>query len=356
MLDAKLVSRLGDFALDVAFEVPAGATLVVVGESGAGKTTLLRLLAGLLRPDDGHIRLGGDTWSERAGTWRPPHTRPVGWVPQDYALFPHLSALDNVAFGVRAAGASRPAARERAHAALARVDAAGLAARRPAQLSGGEQQRVALARALALEPRLLLLDEPLAALDPRTRASVRAGLRRLLAQASCTTVLVTHSPTDAMVFGDRIAVLEAGRITQTGSGEDLLRRPRSGYVAEFLGLNLYRGVVTERGEGALARVAIGALELAAVGGGAAGEVWVVVAPRDVTLSREAPHGSARNLVRGRIAELVPEPPFGERLRVSLDSVLPLVAEITPEAARALALAPGEEVVASFKATAVTVFE
>jgi molybdate transport system ATP-binding protein len=215
---------------------------------------------------------------------------------------------------------------------------------------------VALARALALEPALLLLDEPLAALDPRTRASVRAGLRRLLAQASCTTVLVTHSPTDAMVFGDRIAVLEAGRITQTGSGDDLLRRPRSGYVAEFLGLNLYRGAITERGEGGLAHVAIGPAELAAVHDGAAGEVWVVVAPRDVTLSREVPHGSARNVVRGRIAELVPEPPFGERLRVALDSAPPMVAEITPEAARALALAPGEEVVASVKATAVTVFE
>jgi molybdate transport system ATP-binding protein len=286
----------------------------------------------------------------------PPASRGIGYLPQDYALFPHLSALGNVEFGLRASGVPAPARRARARAALARLGVADLEGRRPAGLSGGQQQRVALARALVLEPRILLLDEPLAALDRRTRTAVRAGLRGLLAELDCITLFVTHSPTEGLAFGDRIAVLEAGRITQQGTRDELLRGPRTAYVAEFLGTNLLRAEVRRRDEAGLATLVAEGAELQASVGDLDGELFAVVDPREITLSRDAPGGSARNVLSGAILDLLPEPPAGDRVRVSLDTRPPLVAEVTRSAIESLGLKRGDVVVASFKATGVRVFQ
>jgi len=351
MLAATLAKRLGGFALAATLEVEPGATLVLVGESGAGKTTLLRLLAGLADPDEGRIVLDGRVWLDRtAGVSLPAWRREVGYLAQDYALFPHLAVHANVAFGLRAQGLDWRAVHQRVDAALAGLGLTALAGRRPDQLSGGQRQRVALARALVLEPRLLLLDEPLSALDLQTRRAVRAELRRTLAGLSCATVYVTHNPVEAIVFGDRIAVLEAGRITQVGAPDELLRRPRSPYVAEFMGVNLFQGTVGARDESGLARVRTPFGSVVAVDPGEPGEVLVALNPREVTLHLEPPAGSAQNVFRGRIVELVAEPPFGERVRVALDSTPPLVAEVTRYAVESLGLREGLEVHAAFKAT------
>ena len=356
MLSFRARKRLGSFQLVADFELAGGGVLVLVGESGAGKTTVLRTLAGLEHPDDGRIALDGELWFDASvRVDLAPARRAVGYVAQDYALFPHLSALDNVAFGPSADGASRATARERAMRSLDRLGVAALAERRPQQLSGGQQQRVALARALVLEPKLLLLDEPLSALDPTTRREVRGELRRLLARLPCATLYVTHTPSEALLFGDRIAVLENGVVSQLGSRDDLLRHPRSAYVAEFMGINLFRGTIVERNGDGLARLHTEDGDLWVVDPGTADEVFAAVSPREITLHREPPSGSAQNLLTGDIAEIVPEPPLGERLRVVLASRPNLVAEVTRHASEALDLREGVRVHAAFKATGVSVY-
>jgi len=354
MLELRVAKRLAAFGLEAELAVADRTVLVLVGESGSGKTTLLRLLAGLLPPDTGRIALDGAVLFDSARRVSvPPHERPVGYVPQDYSLFPHLSVFGNVAFGLRAAGVARGAElRERVGAALERFGLATLARRRPHELSGGQQQRVALARALVLEPRLLLLDEPLSALDPPTRRGVRAELRRLLSDLPCVTVYVTHSPTEALAFGQQIAVLEAGRVSQCGPRDDLLRRPRSAYVAEFLGVNLFQGRVAAREPGGLARVAVAGGTILVADPGDGDELHLVLHPHEITLSLARPEGSARNVLRGEVQEVIPEPPAGERVRVLIASEPPLVAEVTRNATEALGLRPGMTIYAAFKATAV----
>jgi molybdate transport system ATP-binding protein len=354
VLQLNVARRQGGLELDLALGVAAGDTLALVGESGAGKTTVLRLVAGLLSPDQGRIEVGGETWTDTdARIALPAERRSVGYVQQDYALFPHLSVARNIAFGLEAEGVGRGELRRRTGLALERFGLLELARRRPADLSGGQQQRVALARALVLEPAVLLLDEPMSALDVATRRTVRGELRAILATLPCATIYVTHNPIEALVFGDRIAVLERGRLTQVGGGDELVARPRSPYVAEFVGVNLLRGTVESDGEsgGARFRFEGGALTMA--GPVEEGPGFVVVSPRDIVLSREPPAGSARNVVRGRVREVVPEPPLGERVRVVLDAEPALVAEVTPAAVASLELRPGELVYAAFKATGVT---
>jgi len=315
---------------------------------------LLRLLAGLERPDRGRIEAeDGRLFDAARDVSVPPEQRGFGWMPQDYGLFPHLTVFENVAFGLRARRVASAETRRRTGEILERLGLAGFATRRPLSLSGGQQQRVALGRALVLEPRLLLLDEPLSALDVQTRRSVRGELRRLLGGLSCTTLLVTHNPTDALALGERVAVLESGRVTQYGTRDELLARPRSAYVADFLGVNLLRGVAEGAAQAAWLRV--GQARIAIPPGSGEGELFAVVNAREITLSRSEPVGSARNLFRGPIEELIPEPPDGARLRAVLRTEPRLVAEITRSAAEYLELAPGTEVWASFKATGVSTF-
>jgi len=205
-----------------------------------------------------------------------------------------------------------------------------------------------------LEPRLLLLDEPLSALDASSRRTIRAELRKLLDELPCMTVFVTHSPAEALSFGERITVLEAGRVSQTGSREDLMRSPRSPYVAEFLGVNLFRGSLAQPAARGGARIALPLGELVISECAADGDTAVVIRPREITLALERPMGTARNVFEGAIEELVPEPPDGELLRVSLATTPPLIAEVTRQAVAALGLAPGRRVFASFKAAGVVV--
>ena len=234
--------RRGEFVLDVALDVGAGEIVAVLGPNGAGKSTLLRLLAGLTALSRGRIALAGQVLDDvDDDVFVAPEHRPVGLVFQNYRLFPHLNVLDNVAFAARVRGARPGPARVAAQRWLERFELSELADRKPGQLSGGQAQRVALARALAADPVLLLLDEPTAALDARTRLAVRADLRRHLSAFTGPTVLVTHDPLEAMVMADRLVVIEAGRIVQVGVPAEVARRPATQYVARLVGLNLYAG-------------------------------------------------------------------------------------------------------------------
>ncbi|MET9392888.1 ABC transporter ATP-binding protein [Streptomyces sp. NPDC006624] len=335
-LDARLVVDRGGFRLDVALTAAPGEVVALLGPNGAGKTTALRALAGLTPLGGGHLRLDG-TELDRT----PPESRPVGVVFQDYLLFPHLTALDNVAFGPRCQGVRKAQARERAAEWLDRLGLADHAGTKPRRLSGGQAQRVALARALATRPRLLLLDEPLAALDARTRLEVRARLRRHLADFEAVAVLVTHDPLDAMVLADRLVVVEHGRVVQEGVPSDIARHPRTDYIARLVGLNLYRG----EADGHTVRLADGPLLTTAEL--LSGPVFVAFPPSAVTLHRDRPTGSsARNLWHGEIAGLETH---GDQIRADLTGELPLAADLTTVAAAELGLHPGAEVWATVKA-------
>ena len=356
MLEVAASKRLGEFTLDAELTAPARGVLVLVGESGSGKTTLLKLIAGLLAPDRGRIAFGGQVLAGD-GAFVPARHRPIGYVAQDYALFPHLTVRDNVGFGLHASGVEAAARGERVARALDRLGIAGFAARRPHELSGGQQQRVALARALVLEPAILLLDEPLAALDLQTRRTVRGELKQLFEQLGCLTIFVTHSPAEGLAFGGHMAVLEAGRVTQQGPREELLRRPRTRYVADFIGTNLVVARVDRSAADGLVHLRLpGGREIVAAGTEHEGDVFAVIDPREITVSLEPPQGSAQNTLRGMVADLMPEPPSGERVRVGLATSPPLVAELTRASVDQLRLAPGVLVTATFKASGVRVFE
>ncbi|MGW5881337.1 ABC transporter permease [Streptomyces koyangensis] len=328
---------------------PAGTTIAVVGPNGAGKTTLLRALLGLTPRAHAEVLLGG-----RDVTRLPTHRREVAWVPQDGALFPHLSALANTAYGLRARGVPRAEARRQAREWLVRLGVGELAGRRPAQLSGGQAQRVALARALAARPRLLLLDEPLAALDQTTRARVRHTLRRHLAGFGGVCLIVTHDPVEAVSLADRVLVLEGGEAVQDAPPAEVTRHPRSPWVARMLGGNAWKGTA---GPGGTVELAGGGLLTTAPGEGTppvpGSPVLAVIAPEAVSLHLARPEGSPRNVWAGTVRELTA---VGSRLRVLVTSpeVPPLVAEITPAAAADLGLTDGTRVWTAVKATEVTV--
>ncbi|MDC2960743.1 ABC transporter ATP-binding protein [Streptomyces gilvifuscus] len=336
-LEAHLQVAHPHFRLDITLTAAPGDVVALLGPNGAGKTTALRALAGLTPLTDGHLRLDGTDL-----TRTPPENRPVGVVFQDYLLFPHLTALDNVAFGPRCQGASKAESRARATEWLTRMGLADHMTARPRRLSGGQAQRVALARALATNPRLLLLDEPLAALDARTRLDVRAELRRHLAEFEAVAVLVTHDPLDAMVLADRLVVVEHGEVVQEGSPSDIARHPRTDYIARLVGLNLYKG----RADGHTVRLDSGptitTTEMLS------GPVFVAFPPSAVTLFRDPPTGSsARNHWRCEVAGLETH---GDQIRADLTGELPLAADLTTVAAAELDLHPGSVVWATVKAT------
>jgi len=344
---ATLAARGFDAGIDLA----AGEHLAVLGPNGAGKSTLLGLLAGTVRPDSGAAVLGGRTlFDTAAGHWLPPHARGVALLAQAPLLFPHLSVLDNVAFGPSVAGLGRAAARRRAEHWLVELEASELSGRRPAELSGGQAQRVAIARALAAEPAVLLLDEPLATLDVTVAPGLRRLLRRVL--AGQTVVVVTHDLLDALLMSDRTVVLEAGRVAEQGPTEQVLAHPRTRFTARIAGLNLVRG--TARADGLVDAAGV-VLQGIAREDLAPGEPAVAAfAPDAVSLYLAPPHGSPRNLVPVTITEVEPR---GAVVRVRADDGHGhlLAADVTPRAAADLDLYPGRRVVYSLKATAVSLY-
>jgi molybdate transport system ATP-binding protein len=332
------------FELDAAFTIPIAEAPVTVlfGPSGSGKTTLLRLLAGLEHPDQGTIAFRGATWFDsQSGTALPPQRRNAGFLFQDYALFPHLSVRANIHYAGHREAASRM------------IEAFGLgplAERRPRELSGGQRQRVALARALAAEPALLLLDEPLSALDAATRARTRHELRNRLVEARIPAVVVTHDRMEAVALGDCMAVLVDGRVRQAGPVQDVFRHPADALVAESVGVeNVLPARIIARQSGLLT-LRVGAAEIQCVDSGEAGAAFACIRAEDVTLSSEMPQGSsARNRLMGRIGSVILEGPLA---RVELECGFPLVALVTAHTAGEMQWKPGDTVYAMVKATAV----
>ncbi|MCQ9163091.1 sulfate/molybdate ABC transporter ATP-binding protein [Arthrobacter sp. STN4] len=367
-VDATVAGR----RLDISLRVGAAETVAVMGPNGAGKSSVVQLLAGLLRPDTGHATLGGRTLFRTGspGQWLPPHARGVGLLAQEPLLFPHLSVLDNVAFGPRSQGGSRAAAAAAARHWLGAVDALQLAGRKPGQLSGGQAQRVALARSLATEPELLLLDEPMAALDIDTAPFLRSLLKRVLAGRSA--VIVTHHVLDALMLADRIIVMDRGRIVEEGPTAAILAHPRSGFAASLAGLNVLTGSLSGTGvvtpdAGLVAGRLAGAFADGAAGGVAAAgraqglgpssaapgpggaDGMAAFPPSAVSVFLAPPQGSPRNCFPVTVTELEP---LGDHIRVRAGR---LAADISPAATAELRLAPGAQVFFVVKAAEVAIY-
>ena len=348
-LHADVRVRRGTFDLDATVDVGSGETVVVLGPNGAGKTTLLSVLAGLVSLDAGRVQLDDVVLDDpQTGQWVPTEERPIGYVFQDHLLFPHLSAVDNVAFGPRARGRRRADARRDALGWLDRFGLAAYAGARPRELSGGQAQRVALARALASAPTLMLLDEPLAALDATTRIEVRRDLQQHLEGFAGPRLVVTHDPIDVVALADRVIVLEQGRVLQTGTLADLRATPRSRYVADLVGINLYRGTLS----GSTVTLRDGGRLVVVNDHDRTGEVFAAVRPDAVALHRDRPEGSPRNTWAATVRTVDHE---GPRARVTLSGPIPITAEITQRAADELGVAVGTDAWVSVKATEIETY-
>jgi molybdate transport system ATP-binding protein len=348
VLRAEIGTQLGAVELDLAFEVAPGECLALAGPSGAGKTSVLRIAAGLVRPRRGLVEANGDTWLDtERGIDVPPERRRCGYLFQEYALFPHLSAWQNVAYPLR--GMRRAERRERALELLGRFGMRELADARPRTLSGGERQRVALARVLARRPAALLLDEPLSALDARTRASASRELAAVLRDVEVPALLVTHDFAEAAQLGDRVGVIDAGLVVQEGTPSELAAEPRSAFVADFTGAVVLTGTARPGSDGLTEVELDGGGSVASTDPGS-GPVAVSVYPWEIAIepAGEPAHGSTRNRLP---AEVLSVTTVGNRVRLGLAGPQPLAAEITQPAARALDLRPGSRVTASWKAAA-----
>ncbi|WP_329003920.1 ABC transporter ATP-binding protein [Kribbella sp. NBC_00709] len=357
-LYADLQVNRGSFELSLDLTVQPGEVVALLGPNGAGKTTALRAIAGLLALDGGRIALDSTVWDEPPRTFRTPDRRPIGVVFQDYLLFNHLSCLENVAFGLRARGVEKQIARQEAARWLETVGLSEYARTRPRALSGGQAQRVALARALATDPELLLLDEPLAALDASTTLHVRAELGQHLARFEGRTLLVTHDPLDAMVLADRLVIIENGQVVQEGKPTEVAHRPRTDYVAQLVGLNLYRGTAT----GTTVTLAPATPNTPSADAGSAtitlaepatGPVYVAFPPTAVSLYPTAPAGSPRNTWPAVVTG-IEQHAHTVRVRLNASPTGPadLLADITPAAVADLHLTPGQPLEATLKATEV----
>lgn len=346
-LEAKVGLRLGALDLEVDITVGSGEVLAILGPNGSGKTTLLRALAGLLPLDSGRVAVDGEVVEEPSRDVRlEPSGRSVGFVFQDYLLFPHLSVLENVAFGVRSRGIGKSGARDAASGWLVAMGLESYSGAKPGSLSGGQAQRVALARALAPNPRLLLLDEPLAALDAGTKLEVRRELNKHLTSFQGVALMVTHNPLEAAALADRLIVLEGGRVVQQGTSTEVAQRPRSAYVAELVGLNLIRG------NGAGGHVEVEGGGRLVVPSTPTGEVYAAIHPRAVALHRTHPEGSPRNVWEGTVSGIDLE---GERARVTVAGPVKVVAEVTASALKELDLVAAGPVWVSIKATEIQVY-
>jgi molybdopterin-binding protein len=346
-LVADVRARVGSLDLSLDLRVAPGETVALLGPNGAGKTSMLRVLAGLV-PNGGAVIVDGTSWDGL-----PPEDRSVGLAFQDHLLFPHLSVLDNVAYGLRAQGRSRAEARRGALHWLERVGLESLPSRRPDALSGGQQQRVALARALAVEPRVLLLDEPLAALDVTTRGEIRRELKEHLDRFEGMALLVTHDPVDAMALADRVVIIEGGRAVQEGSALDVTARPRSPFAADVAGLNLFRG----HADGTIVHVGSqggsdDGFELV-VRDPHDGDVFAAFHPRTVSLHAARPEGSARNVWPATVED-VDLRAGAVRVRAAISGAR-VVAEVTLSAYHQLGLVVGSPVWLALKATEIDVY-
>ena len=342
----------GGGRLDVSctIEFDAAPVTVLFGPSGSGKTTLLRYVAGLFRPDQGRLSFCDEHWVDvERRVFVPPQARKIGLLAQDNALFPHLTVEQNVGFGLRRLPKEDRGRRVQSMLELLRVEK--LADRLPVRLSGGEQQRVALARALVTEPRLLLLDEPLSALDAPTREELRSALRKLLKSLQIPTLLVTHDRVEALALGDRVAVVAEGRVRQLGGVAEVFSNPADLLVARTVGVETVLPAFIVRVADGLATVRVGEVELLALAHETvSGEAMVCIRGEDVVLEQStSPRTSARNQLAGRIISIVHEGPL---MRVALDCGLPLVALVTRAACDELGLQEGGSVVAAIKAPAI----
>ncbi len=339
--------RRGDFELDLSLEVARGEVLGVLGPNGSGKSTLLQAIAGLQPLVSGSVRVGDHTWQDDE-VLVPPERRRAAVVFQDYRLFPHLDVRDNVAFAARSRGVRRAASRVLAQEWLERLGLAHLVARRPSQLSGGQAQRVTLARALASGPEVLLLDEPMAALDAGARIDVRSFLREHLAAFAGPVVLVTHDPLEAMVLADRLLVVEDGHLVQQGTPAEVARRPASSYVARLVGLNLWPGSL----EGSAVALDGGGV-MAVATDVTSGPVLVSLRPSAITVHTERPeHTSTRNVWAGTIASMEV---LADRVRLQVDAAPSALVDVTPAAVAELGLDTDVEVWLSAKATETEVY-
>jgi molybdate transport system ATP-binding protein len=346
-LRAHIVVARGSLNLDVWLNAEQGETVALLGPNGAGKTTILRCLAGLTAIDRGSIEVLGEIVDDPSiGRFVPAEQRGCGLMFQQYQLFAQMSVLDNVAFGLRARGIDKAAAAGAAHAWLSKIGLTGVERSRPGRLSGGQAQRVALARALAPSPRLLLLDEPLAALDAATRVDVRRELRRHLAEFAGPAVVVTHDPVDAYTLADRVVIIEQGHVVQDGTFTDIAAHPRSAYVAELAGVNLLAGSLM----GGVFAVDGGATLVVAVDD-VDGPAVAVIRPQAVSLHASRPDGSPRNTWRAAVIDVDHR---GDRVRVRLQGPIQLTAEVTSAAADSLGITVGLELWAAVKATEITV--
>jgi len=339
------IARRAGFRLRLDVSIAPGQVVALLGPNGAGKTTALRTLAGLLPVTEGTIRMDDELWDQPPSVFVAPERRPIGVVFQDYLLFNHLSALENVAFGLRARGTPRADARARAREWLDTVGLADHHDTKPRKLSGGQAQRVALARALATDPSLLLLDEPLAALDASTRMNIRAELGRHLAAYPGHTLLVTHDPLDAMVLADTLVIVENGEVVQQGAPAEVARRPRTDYVANLVGLNLYRGTA----DATTVTLDAGRFTIAEP---ATGPVHVAFPPAAVSLHQEPPGGSPRNSWPVTVSGIEQH---AHTVRVRLDGGPPVLADVTPATVAELHLTPGMPLYATVKATEITTY-
>lgn len=344
-------AKVPERGVEVAFDVAAGETVALLGPNGAGKSTVLAVIAGLLRAQECNVVLDDRPLTVQGHVnghevWVPPHDRQVALLAQDPLLFPHLSALENVAFGPRSRGGRRGPSREIARQWLADVGIGELAGRRPSQLSGGQAQRVAIARALAADPKLLLLDEPMAALDVAVTPAVRQTLRIVLRDRSA--VIVTHDVLDALLLADRVIVIDDGRVVEDGPSSTVLAQPRSAFAARIAGLNLIEGIWTAGGlvTGDGIRIAGSGVDPLPTEGGRAVAVF---RPSAVSVFRDPPGGSPRNALEVTVTHLEP---LGDRVRVHAGE---LSADITPQAAADLDLAPGARVLFTIKATEIAVY-
>ncbi|WP_104089618.1 sulfate/molybdate ABC transporter ATP-binding protein [Arthrobacter sp. GMC3] len=348
--------------VDVTFSVGPAETIALMGPNGAGKSSVLQALSGLVKPDAGHASLGGRSLfrSGADAAWLPPHERGIGSLAQEPLLFPHLNVLENVAFGPRSRGANKTAAAQKAWQWLAEVDAADLAGRKPAQLSGGQAQRVALARALATDPQLLLLDEPMAALDVNTAPFLRSLLKRVLAGRSA--IIVTHDVLDALMLADRIIVMEQGRIVEMGPAATVLSHPRSAFAASLAGLNVLTGIlhgssVMTDDAGLVAGRLAGSMGGASQAGGMSEEspgrdatnALAAFPPSAVSVFLDPPQGSPRNCFAVHVTALEPQ---GDHIRVRAGR---LAADISPAAVADLSLVPGDAVFFVVKAAEVVLY-